>query len=577
MRHHANPLVLIAALICLQQASVVQAAADLVPLKSTWKVWDKQEAPPVGWEKWDFDDGSWRSAKAPFGINVQERTARKKGMSRIAMQVATYYRIEFNARKQPGEILELEFYIWLRRDQGLVVYLNGTEIDRRRMPKQFAHDTLSKKYPIYTRYDMTKRGVDPKLIRGGKNVLAMTLHLQKPRIRFITDIDARLTPVGVNDNRFIAGPLVGGTYRDKAILTFDTRLPSTAVLRYGTADSPKDKVLTASAPATLHKLVVKDLAPDTLYTYDLVATRTGGTEAIEFKDGSFRTSGAAGRSFTFGVYGDNRGYPPLNWAEVAKAMHSDDELEFIIGLGDYVDHGDITEEWEMQFFTAGKDLLAHRPFWPVIGNHDNLSRYYYSLFPCAGTRETGWYTFVYGDARFIAIDNFSKAVDPKRDIHKAVVKAIRDSKEKYLFILSHYPLFANGYHGNGDPKTGKPAGRGRLALWNNLMPIFEEHKVTAYLAAHSHFYERSEKDGVTYVVTGGGGVGLPTVTPGKFHPFSKAAARCYHYCRFNITPEKAILKAVCVARGDKINHPAKIPDINETGKVIDRCELLPRR
>ena len=77
--------------------------------------------------------------------------------------------------------------------------------------------------------------------------------------------------------------------------------------------------------------------------------------------------------------------------------------------------------------------------------------------------------------------------------------------------------------------------------------------------------------------TGGGGAGLPTVTPGKFHPFSKAAARCYHYCRFNITPEKAVFKAVCVARGDKINHPAKIPDINVTGKVIDRCELLPRR
>ena len=576
MKRRRRSLLLLAGLTCLLLLPDAVTAGELVPLKSAWKVWDKPDAPGDGWERADFDDSAWRPAKAPFGINVAERVARKQGMSVVAMRVATYYRVEFQAAKQAKDVLELDLFVWLNRSSGLVVYLNGVEIDTRRMPKPFDHATLSKKFPIYTRYEMTKRGIGPGLIREGTNVLAMTVHLQQPKVRFVPDLDARLTAVTVNDNRFIAGPIVSGTYRDHAVLTFDTRLASTATLKYGKAGSPDKRTLRADKPATLHTLVVKGLAPDTVYDYDLAATRAGGTETIEHKAGRFRTSPSRGRTFTFGVFGDTRGDPPLNWSQVAKTIAADDELEFNIGLGDYVNHGDVTEEWEMQFFGATRAFFARRPMWTVIGNHDNLSTYYYSLFPCAGTRKTAWYTFVYGDARFIAIDDFSKAVDPRSDVHKAVAKTIRESKDKYLFVLSHYPLLANGYHGEGDPKTGKPSARGRLALWENLMPLFEKHKVTAYFAAHSHFYERSEKDSVTYIVCGGGGAGLPKVTPGLYHPFSKAAARCFHYCRITVGPKAAALKTLCVARGDTINHPAWIPDINVTGKVIDQCEMKPR-
>jgi len=304
--------------------------------------------------------------------------------------------------------------------------------------------------------------------------------------------------------------------------------------------------------------------------------QAGTAEEIHHQDGRFRTSPLQTRDFAFGVFGDTRGDPPLTWTNMAKTMGADDQLEFLIGLGDYVDHGDIYEEWETQFFRPAKDLLSRVPFWTAIGNHDDLADYYYAIFPCAGTRDTGWYTFVYSHARFIVIDNFNKACDPRREIHKAIIKAIAEAKEKYLFVLCHYPLFASGYHGEGDPKTGKPSGRGRLALWENLMPVFERHGVTAYIAAHTHAYERSEKDGVAYIVSGGGGAGLYKLTPGIYHPFSKATARAYQYLRVRVTEERAILESICVARGDTINHPARIPGENETGKVLDRCELSPR-
>ncbi|MHC4718560.1 MAG: metallophosphoesterase, partial [Planctomycetota bacterium] len=372
MKRPRMPVVSIAFLLGLSLSPAVTAAGDLVPPKSTWRIWDRADPPPKGWEKPDFDDSAWRTAKAPFGINVPERAARKAGMSQVAMRVATYYRIRFEAERQSKDVLELELYVWLRRTQGLVAWLNGTEIDRRRMPEAFDHTTLSKKYPIYTRYDMTRRRIRPGLIRQGTNVLAMTVHLQQPQVRFVPNLDARLTAVTARDNRFVAGPIVSGTYPGRAVLTFDTRLPSTATLRYGPVGSPKTRVLRAGRADTVHKLAVKNLTPDTVYAYDLGATRAGGTEVIRYEDGRFRTSPAKPGAFTFGVFGDTRGYPPLNWREVAKAMLADEKLDFHIGLGDYVDHGDIYEEWETQFFGADRAFFARRPMWTVIGNHDNL-------------------------------------------------------------------------------------------------------------------------------------------------------------------------------------------------------------
>ncbi|MHC4402246.1 MAG: metallophosphoesterase family protein [Planctomycetota bacterium] len=555
-----------------------RAAGDYVAPGSVWKVWDREEAPPSGWQEAEFDDSAWQSLKAPFAMNVPAEAASQQGLSLVEMRPTTYYRIAFDADRQGNEVVELALMVWLRKTAGLAAHLNGAPIDVRRLPQGYSHHTLSEKHPIFTRYDMTKRGIDPDLIRDGRNVLAIEIHLTDPKLRLVSGIDVRLRALRVNDNRLVAGPIVSGTYADRAVLTFESLFPSVAELTCGEADLSKNRTMRRAKPATLFRLEVTNLAPDMVYSYDLKLTRAGGAaEESRRQSGRFRTSPARARDFTFGVFGDTRGYPPLTWTNMAEAMVSDDQLEFLIGLGDYVDHGDIYEEWEMQLFRPAKDLFSRVPFWTAIGNHDDLADYYYAMFPCAGTRDTGWYTFVYGHARFIVIDNFNKACDPRSEIHKAIVKAIVEAKEKYLFVLCHYPLFASGYHGEGDPKTGKPSGRGRLALWDNLMPVFEKHKVTAYMAAHTHAYERSEKDGVAYIVSGGGGAGLYRLTPGIYHPFSKAAVRAYQYLRINVAEERAILESICVARGDSVDHPARIPDVNETGKVLDRCELPPRR
>jgi hypothetical protein len=411
---------------------------------------------------------------------------------------------------------------------------------------------------------LTKRGVDRALIRDGTNVLAITVHLSKPDLRWVLNIDARLAALTGEDNRFLAGPLVCGTYQDKAVVSLDVRLPSTVVLGYGRAGGPTDRWVASARAATMHNLEIADLKPDTVYSYDVRVTREGGEEAIEYMGGRFRTAPAGPREFAFGVWGDCRDNPE-NWGKVAGRIKSDDALEFTIGLGDFVGHGEVYEEWEEQFFGPGQDLFATKPVWPVQGNHDDESDYFHALFPSTGGGKA--FSFTYGDARFVCIEVPPRSCKPDGNVYESIEENLRQAKEKYIFVLSHYPMASSGYHGEG-------TGPKQIQEW--LVPLFEKHRITAYFGAHTHFYERSEKDGIAYFVSGNAGVGNYGIQEG-LNPFSKFVTRAYHYCRVRVTPEKAILEAVSEMRALPVTHPSQEYDIKESGKVFDRHEMRPRR
>jgi Icc-related predicted phosphoesterase len=74
-------------------------------------------------------------------------------------------------------------------------------------------------------------------------------------------------------------------------------------------------------------------------------------------------------------------------------------------------------------------------------------------------------------------------------------------------VVFHHPAFSCGYHGTTE------------AVVESWVPLFEEHRVDLVLNGHDHDYQRFERAGVTYVVTGGGGRALrplrqcPTGTP----------------------------------------------------------------
>jgi hypothetical protein len=157
-------------------------------------------------------------------------------------------------------------------------------------------------------------------------------------------------------------------------------------------------------------------------------------------------------------------------------------------------------------------MLRSFPVFPVAGNHDYKTddagpfREVFALPENGGPEGTErWYSFDWGDVHFVAID--TERVGPKQ---AAWLDAdLADNQLPWTVVFAHKSPYSSGSHGS-DRNVREVFG-----------PILEFHRVPLMLAGHDHNYERSEQiNGVTYVVTGGGGRGTRAVGRSEFTAFS---------------------------------------------------------
>src|SRR5689334_21706387 len=73
-------------------------------------------------------------------------------------------------------------------------------------------------------------------------------------------------------------------------------------------------------------------------------------------------------------------------------------------------------------------------------------------------------------------------------------------------------------------------------------PILAEGHVQLVLNGHDHDYQRHVAKGITYLVTGGGGAPLYSVTSDT--PFVKMAKMAHHHCEVNVDNHRITVRAV---------------------------------
>lgn len=154
-----------------------------------------------------------------------------------------------------------------------------------------------------------------------------------------------------------------------------------------------------------------------------------------------------------------------------------DNLALVIIPGDLVQDGNNFDSWRSTFFKPSEDLFSQVPVYPVPGNHENNSMYFFKYFklPNNGTPgfEEHWWFKDYGNVRILGLDSNGPYTNQSQlDWLENVLAETEDADSlDFVFAQLHHPfkseLWTPGeldYTGeviklleNFTTKTGKPS------------------------------------------------------------------------------------------------------------------------
>ena len=190
--------------------------------------------------------------------------------------------------------------------------------------------------------------------------------------------------------------------------------------------------------------------------------------------------------------------------EAVLAQLAQTEFDLALLTGDIAYPDGKLVEYERNFFQVYAPLLRSAPFFPASGNHDFRTaggapfRQVFALPENGGVEGLErWYSIDWGPVHVVVLD--TEAVGPAQE--KWLEADLRANRLAWVIAVMHHPPYASA------PEDRQMPGR-----W--MHPIFARHRVPLVLAGHEHHYERRRPlDGVTYVITGGGGRGTRPVHP----------------------------------------------------------------
>lgn len=181
---------------------------------------------------------------------------------------------------------------------------------------------------------------------------------------------------------------------------------------------------------------------------------------------------------------------------------------------------------------------AHLRVYPVLGNHELRDgpkkgvEAWWNAFPeLTGMR---WYSVALGDRlSLIQLDSTSDLTLGSKQIKwiRAQLTALPPSVDFVMICLHHPPVadIQTRIHVDHNPRPNE------IALHDFLSQIAPSiHAAIIVIAGHIHNYERAEQDGVTYLVSGGGGAEPYQVDRTQDDLYQDPGFPNYHYVKFEL-------------------------------------------
>lgn len=477
---------------------------SLVTANSSWKYLDNGSNQGTAWRATAFNDAAWASGNAELGYgDGGEATVVSYGPNSSAKYVTTYFRKSFNVT---NAIAYLSLTLSVVRDDGIVVYINGTEVYRNNMPT----GTIS-----YTTLSPTAIGgadesawntanLSTSSMVTGTNVIAVEIHQQAATSSDIS-FNAKLYASGQPP----APVITRGAYLQKLTpnsvsIRWRTNVASDSRVQFGTTTSYGSSVNDAII-TTEHIVNITGLSPATKYYYTIgtsVQVLQGDT------NNSFYTAPVTGiiapvRIWAIGDFGngsasqDNVRNAYMNYPG-AHATH------VWLWLGDNAYALGTDTEYQNNVFNKYPTQFKKFPHFPSIGNHDYAqSGYqstaalgtnfpYFNIFSVPQSGEAGgvasntpkYYSYNYANIHFIALDSYGSYNNTSSPMYTWLNNDLAANTQRWTIVYFHHPPYTKGTH-NSDNDIEL------INMRTNIVPLLESYHVDLVLCGHSHINERS--------------------------------------------------------------------------------------
>jgi hypothetical protein len=392
------------------------AQADPISFGSSWKYLDNGSNQGTVWRGISFDDATWKTGNGKFGYGITDAaTAVSYGSNPDYKYITTYFRKSISITN-PNTYTS--YTASVKRDDGIVVYVNGVEVYRNNLPTGTISYTTLASSATDNGTTVQNFNIKSSAFVSGTNVIAVEIH---QRSGSTSDMAFDLS---------LRQPVIDN--------------PSPA---NGAYSSPTSTTLCATVSGPNNTLRVR-------YYGRKKATTTGKFTIIMLPDTQFYTSEKHG--------GNNKMFKAqTNWIANNRAAKN---IVYVGQLGDCTENGDAYEVQWKRADTAIKTienptltgLTQGVPYGICVGNHDQTP-----LASANGT--TTFYNKYFGSSRFTGRSYYGGHSGTNNDNHYQLLSA---GGIDFLVICPEY-----------DQSTGFSASGGALSWAENLVKSYPNRKV----------------------------------------------------------------------------------------------------
>ncbi|MEO6404370.1 MAG: metallophosphoesterase [Ferruginibacter sp.] len=489
--------------------SPVICQTTLLPYGSSWKYKDKGSNEGTAWRATAFNDATWAAGNAQLGYgDGDETTIVSFGSNVNKKYIATYFR---KAITIADISLFSGFTLNIKRDDGAVVYINGTEVFRSNMPAS----TIN--FNTKATVDAADDGNTPQSkiltasqLQQGTNVIAVEIHQSAANSSDISfDLELLGTSGAGPTATLTRGPYLNSALQNGIVIRWRTDIATNSKINYGTIAGSLSQSITDNTSTTEHVVTLAGLTANTQYYYSIGST----TQTIQGDANNyFKTLPVAGstqkiRVLAMGDMGNNS-TNQVNVRNAWLAFNGTNYTDAWLLMGDNAYSSGLDAEYQSNFFNIYQgSLTKNHVIWPSPGNHDYANSTtkqadhlipYYDMFSLPKNGEAGgvasnteaYYSFNYGNIHFVALDSYGWEAGSTRLYDTLGPQAVwlkQDlgaNNQQWTIVFFHHPPYTKGSH-NSDSETEL------VNMRQRIVPILERYHVDLVLNGHSHGYERS--------------------------------------------------------------------------------------